>query len=157
MIIRFILRNVYRNIYINQFKASLAFSSNAIELGKMKQTKIDRQTIEHLERLALVDFANQAGIRSLEEAIEFADQLSAVDTEGVEPMITVLEDRTLYLQDDVVTEGSCKSEVMRNAVKTEESYFVSPPGNIPLPPKTNWYDEDNAFGKDRDSGKLCNT
>ncbi|XP_076367277.1 glutamyl-tRNA(Gln) amidotransferase subunit C, mitochondrial [Tachypleus tridentatus] len=151
MIVRLILCNLFKYIHINQFKGSLACSTKVTGLRKIKQTKIDHQTVEHLERLALVDFANQAGIQSLEEAIEFADQLSAVDTEGVEPMVTVLEDRTLYLQDDVVTDGNCKNEVMMNAVKTEENYFVSPPGNIPLPPKQNWLNED------REPGKLCNT
>ncbi len=49
--------------------------------------------IEHLERLALVDFGNEAGIKRLEAAIRFADQIHLVDTEGVEPMDSVLEDR----------------------------------------------------------------
>ena len=47
--------------------------------------------IEHLERLALVDFANQAGIERLESAVRFADQLYFVNTDGVQPMDTVLE------------------------------------------------------------------
>ncbi len=48
--------------------------------------------IEHLERLALVDFGNEAGIERLEAAIRFADQIRLVDTEGVPPMYTVQED-----------------------------------------------------------------
>jgi len=31
-----------------------------------------------------------------------------------------------------VTEGDCKEEILRNASKVEEDYFVAPPGNIPL-------------------------
>ncbi len=49
--------------------------------------------IEHLERLALVDFGNEAGIKRLEAAIRFADQIHLVNTEGVKPMDSVLEDR----------------------------------------------------------------
>ena len=49
--------------------------------------------IDHLERLALVDFNNEEGIRRLTEAISIADKLQSVNTEGVEPMDTVLEDR----------------------------------------------------------------
>ena len=56
-------------------------------------TKIDNETIAHLERLSLVDFGNTKGIEILEAAIEFADQLVLVDTTGVEPMFTVLENR----------------------------------------------------------------
>ncbi|KAI8505101.1 hypothetical protein Bbelb_172100 [Branchiostoma belcheri] len=100
-----------------------------------KPTKIDKDTIDHLERLALVDFANKEGISRLEAAIRFADQMFLVDTTGVEPMDSVLEDRELYLRADTVTEGNCKDEILRNAGKVVEDYFVAPPGNIPLPKK----------------------
>ncbi|GLH02938.1 Glutamyl-tRNA(Gln) amidotransferase subunit C, mitochondrial, partial [Gryllus bimaculatus] len=100
------------------------------------RTNIDQRTIEQLERISLVDFANERGIERLEEAIAFADQICAVDTTGVEPMTSVLENRCLYLREDEVTEGNCRSEILANASVTEEEYFVSPPGNIPLEPKT---------------------
>ena len=51
------------------------------------------ELIEHLERLALVDFGNEAGIERLESAIRFADQIRVVNTDNVQPMDTVLEDR----------------------------------------------------------------
>ncbi|XP_072164315.1 glutamyl-tRNA(Gln) amidotransferase subunit C, mitochondrial-like [Diadema setosum] len=100
------------------------------------QSKVNLETVEHLERLALVNFNSAAGVERLEHAIALAEQLDAVDTTGVEPMATVLEDQELYLRDDVVTEGYCAEEVLRNAVKTCEDYFVAPPGNIPLSPKS---------------------
>lgn len=53
---------------------------------------VDSETVEHLERLSLVDFANKRGIVRLEEAIQFADRLDAVDTTDVEPLVSVLED-----------------------------------------------------------------
>lgn len=56
------------------------------------KTKIDADTIALLERLSLVDCANKKGIETLEAAIEFADQIQQVDTTGVEPLVTVLED-----------------------------------------------------------------
>ena len=59
-------------------------------------TRINQETIELLERLSLVDFANKKGIDRLEDAIRFADQIRVIDTAGVEPMITVLEDRSVY-------------------------------------------------------------
>lgn len=36
--------------------------------------------------------------------------------------------RILYLRDDVVTDGNCLKDVMRNATKTLEDYYVAPPG-----------------------------
>uniref|UniRef100_A0A9L0IUD1 Glutamyl-tRNA amidotransferase subunit C n=1 Tax=Equus asinus TaxID=9793 RepID=A0A9L0IUD1_EQUAS len=55
--------------------------------------RITAEVIEHLERLALVDFGSQEAVARLEKAIAFADRLRAVDTDGVEPMESVLEDR----------------------------------------------------------------
>ena len=60
------------------------------------RTIIDQATVEHLERLSLVDFASKKGIKSLEEAIRFADQIRIIDTKGVEPMISVLENRFVH-------------------------------------------------------------
>ena len=54
---------------------------------------MDSDLIALLERLALVDFNNQAGIDRLHKAIRYVDGLQVVDTTGVEPMDTVLEDR----------------------------------------------------------------
>lgn len=96
---------------------------------------IDTETIQHLERLSLVDFANRAGIHRLKEAIKFADQILHVDTNSVKPLISVLHEDCLPVRTDVVTEGNIRDEILSNAFITEEEYFLAPPGNIPLPPK----------------------
>jgi len=93
---------------------------------------LDDSMIEHLERLSLVEFNNQEGVTRLQSAIEYANQLHAVDTEGVEPMYSVLEDRHLLLDEDRVGVAVPRSEVLQNASVVEEDYFVAPPGNIPL-------------------------
>jgi len=100
-------------------------------------TKIDSETIAILERQSLVDFANEEGVRTLEAAIRFADQLHLVDTEGVDPMTTVQESRTLTLREDEVTCGGDQSlrEVLANAKNVYEDFYVAPPGNIPLESK----------------------
>ncbi|KAL9695468.1 hypothetical protein quinque_014753 [Culex quinquefasciatus] len=85
-----------------------------------------------LERLSLVDLDSAEAHRTLEDAIEFASQILSVDTEGVEPLYTVLERERLTLREDRVTDGNIQQDVLRNARVTEEEYFVAPPGNIPL-------------------------
>ncbi|ELT90589.1 hypothetical protein CAPTEDRAFT_194181 [Capitella teleta] len=87
--------------------------------------------VNHLERLALVDFGNEEGVERLATAVKFADQLRTVDTSGVAPMTSVLEYWPLYLRDDQVTKGDTKT-ILKNAQKLDEDYFVAPPGNIPL-------------------------
>ncbi|XP_007072859.2 glutamyl-tRNA(Gln) amidotransferase subunit C, mitochondrial [Chelonia mydas] len=104
-----------------------------VEQRPLPQKKVTVEVLDHLERLALVDFRDWEGVQRLEKAIQFADQLHAVNTEGVEPMDSVLEDRCLYLREDNITEGNCTEELLRNARETVEEYFIAPPGNIPLP------------------------
>lgn len=96
-------------------------------------TRVPADLVDKLERLALVDFRTKQGLECLEKAIRFADQLHAVDTTGIEPMDSVLEDRVLYLRNDSVTVGDCAKELLQLSKNTVEEYFVAPPGNIPLP------------------------
>ncbi|XP_044300291.1 glutamyl-tRNA(Gln) amidotransferase subunit C, mitochondrial isoform X2 [Varanus komodoensis] len=95
--------------------------------------RVTLELLDHLEHLSLVDFRNWEGVERLEKAIEFAEKLHTLNTNGVEPMDSVLEDRHLYLREDTVTEGSCAEELLKKAKQTVEEYFVAPPGNIPLP------------------------
>ncbi|KAJ8946171.1 hypothetical protein NQ318_004424 [Aromia moschata] len=112
--------------------------ASKIELHKPPpKTEIDADTIALLERLSLVDCANKEGIRILEASIEFADYILQVDTDDIESLFTVLEDIPLQVREDKVTEGDCREDILKNAVVTEEEYFVAPPGNIPLEAREN--------------------
>ncbi|XP_068422600.1 glutamyl-tRNA(Gln) amidotransferase subunit C, mitochondrial [Clinocottus analis] len=95
--------------------------------------RLSTDLVDQLERLALVDFRTKQGLACLEKAIRFADQLHVLDTSGVEPMDSVLEDRALNLRDDAVMDGDCAEELLQLSNNTVEEYFVAPPGNIPLP------------------------
>lgn len=61
------------------------------------ETKIDQETIQQLESISLVKFGNETGIKIVEEAIRFADQITLLNTEGVEPMVSVLEERYYFI------------------------------------------------------------
>ncbi|TKC52289.1 hypothetical protein EI555_000408 [Monodon monoceros] len=105
------------------------FTSKADPQGSRRVTA---ELIEHLERLALVDFGSQEAVARLERAIAFADRLRAVDTDRVEPKESVLEDRCLYLRSDNVVEGNCAEE-LQNSHRGVKEYFVAPAGNISWP------------------------
>ncbi|XP_055533407.1 glutamyl-tRNA(Gln) amidotransferase subunit C-1, mitochondrial [Wyeomyia smithii] len=94
--------------------------------------EIDEATVQLLERLSLVDLDSKEAHKTLEDSIEFASQILTIDTEGVEPLYTVLENQKLYLREDAITDGNIQQDVLKNAQLTEEEYFVAPPGNIPL-------------------------
>ena len=104
---------------------------------------IDPATIEHLERISLVDFANVAGIKRLEEAVKLAEVVTRVDTTGVEPLYSILEEESLRLREDVAEPPDNRKSLMRMATCSEEDYFVAPQGNVPLTYQ-NKYSEDQT-------------
>ncbi|EDS31812.1 conserved hypothetical protein [Culex quinquefasciatus] len=97
--------------------------------GQSTPTRIpvDAQMVQLLERLSLVDLDSAKAHRTLEDAIEFASQILSVDTDGVEPLYTVLERERLTLREDRVSDGNIQQDVLRNARVTEEENFVAPP------------------------------
>ena len=105
---------------------------------------IDPATIEHLERISLVDFANVAGIKRLEEAVKLAEVVTRVDTTGVEPLYSILEDESLRLREDVAEHPNNRNELMRMASCSEEDYFVAPQGNVPLTYQNKYSEHDQS-------------
>lgn len=112
---------------------ALRLGAAAASSAPPPQDSVTVEVLDHLERLALVDFRDAEGVERLREAVRFAERLREVNTEGIEPLDSVLEDRCLYLREDDVTEGNCTAELLKNAREKVEEYFVAPPGNIPLP------------------------
>ena len=102
---------------------------------------IDPATIEHLERISLVDFANVAGIKRLEEAVKLAEVVRRVDTTGVEPLYSILEEESLRLREDVAEPPNNRNDLMKLASCSEEDYFVSPQGNVPLSYQNKYSDQ----------------
>lgn len=53
------------------------------------------------------------------------EQLQSVDVEGVEPMTSVT-DAQLPMREDVVTDGKKCDQILQNAPKSEDGFFVVP-------------------------------
>ncbi|KAL4226604.1 hypothetical protein ACF0H5_014588 [Mactra antiquata] len=140
MALRFIVRSLLtkRMKYlssINRYRSKLPDKPVWIEINLKDLPEIPELTVDmikHIERLSLVDFNNQQGIERLHSAISYANRLATVNTDGIEPMYSVLEDSELMLHEDSITEGGCRSNILQNASIVDEDYFVAPPGNIPL-------------------------
>ncbi|VDM84194.1 unnamed protein product [Strongylus vulgaris] len=91
-----------------------------------------QELLSHLESLSLVRFDNEQAVVHLQAAVKTAMALQEVDTTDVEPMYTVWEDQQCPLRDDIPEEPLTLKEVLSNANPTQDNYFVSPPGNVPL-------------------------
>ena len=90
--------------------------------------KVDDALIEKLARLSKLEFDEDSKeqIKSdLTRMLDFVEQLSEVDTEGVEPLIHINPD-TDVLREDEVTERLTQEEALRNAPLHDDYYFKVP-------------------------------
>ena len=85
--------------------------------------------IAHLARLELGPAEQAAMLSQLNGFFSIVDQMSAVDTSGVEPLYTPLsavQEVGLRLRDDVVTETDERALNQRSAPAVEDGLFLVP-------------------------------
>ena len=81
--------------------------------------------IAHLSRIAVED-EEVAHLQSeLNAILAFVEQLSSVDVEGVEPMTSVTP-MQLKKRSDEVTDGFIADDIVANAPRREDHFFVVP-------------------------------
>ncbi|XP_007446370.1 PREDICTED: glutamyl-tRNA(Gln) amidotransferase subunit C, mitochondrial-like [Lipotes vexillifer] len=103
------------------------------KVGPRVEARASREVGQILEPLALADCGSRETVARPEKAIAFACRLCAVDTDGVEPVQSVLEDGCLCLRSDNVAEGNCAAELLQNSRRDVEEYFCGPPGRMSWP------------------------
>jgi aspartyl-tRNA(Asn)/glutamyl-tRNA(Gln) amidotransferase subunit C len=95
----------------------------------MALTPDDVSRIAHLARLELQDDERVAMLAQLNGFFSIVEQMSAVDTSGVDPLYTplsALHTVDLRLRDDVVTEGDEREANQRSAPAVEDGLFLVP-------------------------------
>ncbi len=89
---------------------------------------IDKETVRRiafLSRLRVEDDKIEAVENEFNKILNWVEQLKEVDTESVEPLISVNENH-LILRKDEVTEGNQAEAVLANAPMKEYGYFAVP-------------------------------
>ena len=89
---------------------------------------IDKQTVlkvANLNRLAVHDDRAEKLAPELEKIMGFVEQLSEVDTDGVEPLANVV-DIDLRLRKDEVTDGNYRDKILANAPESTQGFFTVP-------------------------------
>jgi aspartyl-tRNA(Asn)/glutamyl-tRNA(Gln) amidotransferase subunit C len=81
--------------------------------------------IAKLARIAMSDAEVEAMVPELNNILGWVEQLGEVNTEGVEPLTAVI-DQKLRLRDDVVTDGDCRDAILANAPAAEHGFFAVP-------------------------------
>ena len=91
----------------------------------MSVTSQQVRHIANLARLAMSDEELERLVPELNNILGWVEQLGEVDTDGVEPLATVV-DQKLRLREDKVTDGNCREEVLANAPVAEHGFFAVP-------------------------------
>ena len=89
---------------------------------------VNADTVRHvakLARLAMSDSEIEALVPELNNILGWVDQLGEVDTQGVEPLTAVI-DQKLRLRDDVVDDGNVREKVLANAPDAQHGFFAVP-------------------------------
>jgi aspartyl-tRNA(Asn)/glutamyl-tRNA(Gln) amidotransferase subunit C len=95
----------------------------------MALTPQDVSRIAQLARLELQPGEQAAMLTQLNGFFRIVEQMSAVDTSGVEPLYTPLsavQEVALRLRDDAVTETDKRSANQRSAPSVEDGLFLVP-------------------------------
>jgi len=95
----------------------------------MALTSEDVSRIAHLARLELHDAETAALLPQLNDFFKIVEQMSAVDTSGVEPLYTPLsavQDVALRLREDRVTEVDNRTANQQSAPLVEDGLFLVP-------------------------------
>jgi aspartyl-tRNA(Asn)/glutamyl-tRNA(Gln) amidotransferase subunit C len=89
---------------------------------------VDTKQVRHiakLARIAMSDGEVEALVPELNAIIGWVEQLSAVNTDGVEPLTAVI-DQKLRLREDKVSDGNVRNAVLANAPEAEHGFFAVP-------------------------------
>ena len=89
---------------------------------------VDEKTVRHvakLARIAMSDGEVVALVPELNAILGWVEQLAEVDTDGVEPLTAVI-DQKLRLRDDVVNDGNVRDKVLANAPDAQHGFFAVP-------------------------------
>lgn len=87
-------------------------TSTAARIAKLARIRVEEEELPALAQ----EFSNILG---------FIEQLSEVDVEGVEPMVSVTPMR-LKRRADGVTDGNMQDKVLANAPDAREGFFAVP-------------------------------
>ena len=89
---------------------------------------VSHEQVRHIAKLARIAMSEEELARLVPELnaiIGWVEQLGEVNTDGVEPLATVI-DQKLRLRDDAVTDGDIRDDVLANAPDAQHGFFAVP-------------------------------
>ena len=89
---------------------------------------LDKATVAHIAKLARIEVSEadlEALSSELSGILKWIEQLTEVDTDGVEPMTSAVQ-MTLRRRVDEVTDGNCRDKVLANVPVDADGFFAVP-------------------------------
>lgn len=89
---------------------------------------VSHEKVRHiagLARIGMSDAEIEALVPELNNILGWVEQLAEVNTDGVEPLTAVI-DQKLRLREDVVNDGNIRDEVLANAPEAQHGFFAVP-------------------------------
>lgn len=89
---------------------------------------VDETLVDHLAHLARLSFENEARTEiknDLNRMLAFVDKLNELNTDGIEPLIYMV-DETNVMRKDIVKTDITHEEGLKNAPKRDSDYFRVP-------------------------------
>jgi aspartyl-tRNA(Asn)/glutamyl-tRNA(Gln) amidotransferase subunit C len=89
---------------------------------------VSPEQVRHIAKLARIAMSDEEIGRlapELNNILGWVEQLAEVNTDGVEPLTAVI-DQKLRLRDDAVTEGNIRDEILANAPEAQHGFFAVP-------------------------------
>jgi aspartyl-tRNA(Asn)/glutamyl-tRNA(Gln) amidotransferase subunit C len=89
---------------------------------------VSPEQVRHIAKLARIAMSDEELDRLLPELnniLGWVEQLGEVNTDGIEPLATVI-DQKLRLRDDAVTDGNIRDQVLTNAPEAQHGFFAVP-------------------------------
>ncbi len=91
----------------------------------MSVTESDVRKVARLSRIAVPDERLASLATELSGILDWIEHLNEVDVDGVEPMTSVV-DTELPMREDVVSDGNKLADVLANAPRSADGFFVVP-------------------------------
>lgn len=89
---------------------------------------VDKETVAKIANLARINVPEEKReslAKELNNILVWVDQLSEVNTDGVEPMTSVVS-QPLIRREDKVTDGGYRDQILANAPTSEHGFFAVP-------------------------------
>jgi aspartyl-tRNA(Asn)/glutamyl-tRNA(Gln) amidotransferase subunit C len=90
--------------------------------------QVDKKTVKEIAHLARLSFDEQSlenVISDMNRMIAFVDKLNELPTEGVEPLVYMVNEVNVLREDDSKQEIN-KSDALKNSPKHDSDYFRVP-------------------------------